>query len=79
MRSDQRPGTGVVNPSPTGWRPSSYSSANANCVEITLTEPDVVHVRDSKDHGIGPTLTVTRHQWATLLGQITSTTGPTMP
>ncbi len=62
MNNDQRPGTGIVNPSPTGWRTSSHSSAaNANCVEINLTQHDLVHVRDSKNHGTGPTIIVTRH------------------
>ncbi|MGH3871898.1 MAG: DUF397 domain-containing protein [Pseudonocardiaceae bacterium] len=72
MNSDLRPGPGAMNPSPTGWRKSSHSSVNANCVEIDL-EPDLVHIRDSKAHGTGPTITVPRHQWATLLPEITAT------
>jgi hypothetical protein len=74
MNSDKRPGTGVVTPSPTGWRTSSHSAANANCVEINLTQPELVHVRDSKDHGTGPTLTVTHRQWVRVLDRITATT-----
>ncbi|MGH3825713.1 MAG: DUF397 domain-containing protein [Pseudonocardiaceae bacterium] len=73
MNSDKRPGTGVVVPSPAGWRTSSHSSVNANCVEINLTQPELVHVRDSKDHGTGPTLTVTRRHWARVLDRITTT------
>jgi hypothetical protein len=79
MNRDTRPGPGVVNPSRVGWRTSSRSSGGANCVEINLTHPHLVHVRDSKDHGTGPTIAVTHRQWATLLHQITSTAGPMMP
>lgn len=78
MNSDKRPGTGV-DPSRTGWRKSSHSSVNANCIEINLTQPGLVHLRDSKAHGTGPTIAVTRHHWAMLLHQIASTAGPTMP
>ncbi|MGH3838960.1 MAG: DUF397 domain-containing protein, partial [Pseudonocardiaceae bacterium] len=48
--------------------------ANANCVEVNLTHPDLVHIRDSKERGTGPTITVTPRQWATLLDQIAATT-----
>ncbi|MGH3973985.1 MAG: DUF397 domain-containing protein, partial [Pseudonocardiaceae bacterium] len=51
-------------------RKSSRSSGGANCVEINLTHPDLVRIRDSKDRGSGPTITVTPRQWATLLDQI---------
>ncbi|MGH3717961.1 MAG: DUF397 domain-containing protein [Pseudonocardiaceae bacterium] len=73
MNSGKRPGTGVVGPSPTGWRTSSHS-ADTNCVEINLTQPELVHVRDSKDHGTGPTITVSRRHWAMLLEQVASAT-----
>ncbi len=79
MNSDERPGAGMVNPSRTGWRKSSRSSVNANCVEINLAHPDLVHIRDSRDHGAGPMIAVTRHQWVMLCHQITSTAGATMP
>ncbi|PZS19734.1 MAG: DUF397 domain-containing protein, partial [Pseudonocardiales bacterium] len=48
-----------MDPPSTGWRKSSRSAANANCVEINLTHPDLVHIRDSKDRGTGPTIAVT--------------------
>ncbi|MGH3989159.1 MAG: DUF397 domain-containing protein [Pseudonocardiaceae bacterium] len=71
MNRDTRPG---VDPAPAGWRKSSRSSGGANCVEVNLTHPDLVHIRDSKNHGSGPTITVTPRQWATLLDQIAATT-----
>lgn len=73
MNRDTRPGPGV-DPASAGWRKSSRSAANANCVEANLTHPDLVYIRDSKDRGTGPTITVTTRQWATLLDQIATTT-----
>ncbi|MGC1732339.1 MAG: DUF397 domain-containing protein [Pseudonocardiaceae bacterium] len=73
MNRDTRPDPGV-DPAPAGWRKSSRSSGGANCVEVNLTQLDFVHIRDSKDRGAGPTITVTRRQWATLVDQIAVTT-----
>lgn len=75
MNSGECPGTGVMNPSQTGWRKSSYSSVNANCVEINTTHSDLIHIRDSKDHGASPTIGVARRQWSTFLDQVASING----
>ncbi|MBF6507859.1 DUF397 domain-containing protein [Nocardia farcinica] len=44
-----------------GWRKSSYSGVQGDCVEVAL-EPEVVGVRDSKDPG-GAVLAFPRRQW----------------
>ena len=47
------------------WRKSSYSGGNGgDCVEVAQL-PDGSHaVRDTKDHGHGPTLRFTAGEWA---------------
>jgi hypothetical protein len=45
------------------WRKSSYSSSNANCVEVAVTDPAVA-VRDTKDRQ-GPVLVFSPGEWRT--------------
>jgi hypothetical protein len=52
----------------TGWRTSSYSSGNGNCVEVALAAGGGVGVRDTKQHGRGPVLEFTAAQWAAFVG-----------
>lgn len=47
------------------WRKSSYSTSNANCVEVAATGP-VVGVRDSKN-APGPALAFANRPWAAFL------------
>jgi hypothetical protein len=51
------------------WVKSSYSGSQANCVEVALTEPGVVAVRDSKD-AQGPALRFGAEQWRDFTDQV---------
>ncbi|MEV0359397.1 DUF397 domain-containing protein [Nocardia sp. NPDC050697] len=44
------------------WFKSSYSNANANCVEVCHFAEET-GVRDSKNNGIGPVLTFSLAAW----------------
>ncbi|WEH34752.1 DUF397 domain-containing protein [Streptomyces sp. AM 4-1-1] len=49
-----------------GWRASSYSSGNGQCLEVQNGTPDIVPVRDSKDiHG--PVLALHAYAWSAFL------------
>ncbi|GGP70609.1 DUF397 domain-containing protein [Saccharothrix coeruleofusca] len=50
---------------PLSWRKSSYSSSQANCVEIAHT-PTGIAVRDSKNPD-GPVLHFPKITWAALV------------
>ncbi|MGW4027918.1 DUF397 domain-containing protein [Streptomyces sp. NPDC004838] len=48
------------------WHKSSYSgSGGGNCVEVAAGA-DVIHIRDSKNHG-GPIVTLSSRSWAAFL------------
>jgi Domain of unknown function (DUF397) len=58
-------------PAAGGWFKSSRSGAAGECVEINFDHPDgLVRIRDSKDRGAGPTITVTSEQWAMPLNDL---------
>jgi hypothetical protein len=46
----------------TGWRKSSYSHANGDCVEVAATL-QAVGVRDSRQQGSGPVLEFRVQTW----------------
>jgi hypothetical protein len=43
------------------WRKSTYSSSNANCVEVAVTDPAIA-IRDTKDRQ-GPVLVFSPREW----------------
>jgi hypothetical protein len=52
----------------SAWRKSSYSTDQANCVQVTLGGP-AIGVRDSKDPD-GPVLAVPAHPWSAFLRDV---------
>ncbi|MGI5215076.1 DUF397 domain-containing protein [Plantactinospora sp. CA-290183] len=57
-----------VDLSRAGWRRSSFSNGQGNCVEVAETSIGV-GVRDSKDVA-GPTLVFDRSAWAALIAEV---------
>jgi len=52
------------------WRKSSYSSSTGqNCVEVAITMPGIVAVRDSNDPH-GPRLLVSSREWRTFISRL---------
>ena len=49
-----------------GWRKSSHSSGNDNCLELATATSQVVGVRDSKNPS-GPVLVFNIQQWDAFL------------
>ena len=54
------------------WGKSSYSGYNGDCVEVAALDAGQVGVRDSKAHGAGPVLRLTRAQWTALMADVRS-------
>lgn len=48
------------------WRKASASNNNGSCVEVMITDCDVL-VRDTKDKGAGPIHKYTFAEWAAFL------------
>ena len=55
--------------SPGVWIKSSYSSYNANCVEVTGLSDDAIRVRDSKNPR-GGVLNFTPAEWDAFVGGV---------
>ncbi|ROP36711.1 DUF397 domain-containing protein [Saccharothrix texasensis] len=54
-----------------GWFKSSFSTASGDCVEVRF-DGDVVQVRDTKDQGSGPVLTLAAPAWDDFLRRLLS-------
>ncbi|MGP4016561.1 DUF397 domain-containing protein [Saccharopolyspora sp. 5N708] len=59
-----------VSPTASAWFKSSYSNPSQACVEIRFGG-GAVRVRDSKDHGNGPSIAVPEAEWPTVLAEVT--------
>ncbi|WP_036529541.1 DUF397 domain-containing protein [Nocardia sp. CNY236] len=49
------------------WRKSTYSGPDGNCVEVAFLVDGAVAVRDTKDNGRGPILTLAPGEWDAFL------------
>ncbi|RKN03781.1 DUF397 domain-containing protein [Streptomyces radicis] len=55
------------------WRKSSYSSGNGgSCLETRPERHHGIAVRDSKEHGAGPILTISHDAWRAFIDMATS-------
>lgn len=54
----------------TEWRKSTYSDPDAKCVEVGKSTCEKIGVRDTKTHGSGPIIELTRSEWTSLLNSI---------
>lgn len=60
-----------INLSRVVWHKSTFSNGSGGaCVEVARNLPGIVAVRDSKDHGHGPTLIFIKDEWSTFVAGV---------
>jgi hypothetical protein len=62
-----------VDPHPmryTDWRKSRHSNPESSCIEAGRAADGTIGVRDTKQHGNGPILELSRAEWAAFLSHV---------